>query len=86
MMETSSSFGEVSFLDKDDINGPGQEKYVKRTGDKSIDFALFKISQYSNSAELSDRIKFSKELEEILQQLGSRNSSSLNHVLQKYVT
>jgi HEAT repeat protein len=80
-----SSTTEESYLDKDDINGPGVEKYVKRTGDKSVDFALYKISQYSASTELSERIKFAKELEELALQLGSHNISSLFNVLTKLV-
>ncbi|OMJ92838.1 hypothetical protein SteCoe_4286 [Stentor coeruleus] len=79
----SSPSGEISFLDKDDISGPGRENYVKRTGDKSVDYALFKISQFSSSSEPSERIKFTKELEELSLQLGSRNLSSLIHVLHK---
>lgn len=81
----STPSGEISFLDKDDINGPGRENYVKRTGDKSVDYALFKISQFSSSSEPSERIKFTKELVELTLQLGSRNLSSLIHVLHKLV-
>ena len=77
--------GEDSFLDKDDINGPGAEKYLKRTGDKSVDYSLFKISQYCTSSEASERIKFAKELEELTLQLGPRNLSSLYGVLNKQV-
>jgi hypothetical protein len=83
---TSSGFNsEVSFLDKDDINGPGLERYKKRTGDKSVDFAFFKISQFSQSTELTDRIKFVKELDELLAQLGLHNLSSFSSFLSKLV-
>ena len=74
---------ETSSLDKDDINGPGLEKYIKRTGDKSVDYALYKISQYSNSSEIAERVKFTKELDELALQLGYRNISSLHNVIKK---
>jgi hypothetical protein len=76
---------DFSFLDKDDINGPGSQKYVKRTGDKSIDYAYFKIGQYSSSNDVSERIKFTKELKELALQLGTRNLPSLTNVINKLV-
>ena len=83
---SSSPLGEESYLLKDDINGPGLEKYIKRTGDKSVDYALYKISQFSLSNEISDRLKFTKELEELSLQLGIRNVSSLYQILDKLVS
>ena len=74
---------EISYLDKDDINGPGLQKYIKRTGDTSVDFALYKISQFSASSELSERLRFTKDLAELALQLGVRNLSSLGSVIKK---
>lgn len=78
-----STSTETSYLDKDDINGPGLQKYMRRTGDTSVDYALFKIAQYSSSNELSERMKFTKELDELALQLGLRNISSLHNVVKK---
>ena len=77
--------GEISYLDKDDINGPGLQKYIKRTGDTSVDFALYKISQFSASGELSERLRFAKELDELALQLGVRNLPSLSNVVKRLV-
>lgn len=76
---------DFSFLDKDDINGPGSQKYVRRTGDKSVDYSLFKIAQYSGSTDVSERIKFTKELKELALQLGKRNIPTLKQVIKRLV-
>lgn len=76
----------ISFLDKDDINGPGQCIFPRKTGDVSIDFAFYKISQFSQSSEKSDRIKFAKELDDLLVMLGPNNFSPLLSSLDKLVT
>lgn len=76
---------DFSFLDKDDINGPGSQKYVRRTGDKSVDYSLYKIAQYSGSTDVAERIKFTKELRELTLQLGNRNIPTLTHVINKLV-
>lgn len=75
----------ISFLDKDDINGPGQCLFPKKTGDTSIDFAFYKISQFSQSSEKSDRLKFVKELDDLLEMLGPNNLSPLFSALEKLV-
>jgi len=76
----------ISFLDKDDINGPSQCLFPKKTGDISIDFALYKISQFSQSSEKSERIKFAKDLDDLLVMLGPNNLSPLLSSLEKLVT
>lgn len=99
--------GEGSFLDKDDINGPGypmnpeapdpndpqanppitsNSNFMRRTGDRSIDFALYKISQFSLSPDLAERLKFVKELDELSLQLGAFNATHIFSILQKLVT
>lgn len=76
----------ISFLDKDDISGPGHANYIKRTGDRSVDYALFKISTYSTSTESLERLKFVRDLEELTLLLGPTSIPTLSHVLQTLVT
>jgi hypothetical protein len=75
----------ISYLDKDDINGPGLCHFLKKTGDRSIDYAIFKISSYIQSSEQSERVKFSKDLEDLMQMLGSSNLNYLFSSLEKLV-
>jgi hypothetical protein len=75
----------ISYLNKDDINGPGLSQFQKKTGDRSIDFAIYKISTYIQSSDLSERVKFTKELEELIQMLGPSNMSYLYSSLEKLV-
>ncbi|OMJ83774.1 hypothetical protein SteCoe_15253 [Stentor coeruleus] len=58
---------------------------MRKTGDKSIDFALYKISQFSLSPDLSERVKFTKELDDLALQLGAFNAVHIFSILQKLV-
>lgn len=58
---------------------------MRKTGDKSIDFALYKISHFSLSPDLSERVKFTKELDELALQLGAFNAVHIFSILQKLV-
>ncbi|CAG9333417.1 unnamed protein product [Blepharisma stoltei] len=74
-----------SALDQDDWNGPGVVNFPRSTGDLSIDFALFKISQYAISTSISDRIKFTRNLPELLQQLGKSSKDSAFNVFSQII-
>ena len=68
-------------LDLDDLNGPGSCRFPKKTGDLSVDFALFKISVYASAGTLADRVKFTMQLGELAQQLGRGKAENLAPVL-----
>lgn len=74
-----------SALDQDDLNGPGLGKFPRKTGDLSTDFALFKITQYAISSSITERIKFTRGLTEILLQLGKSSKEALFGIFDKIV-
>ncbi|CAG9329754.1 unnamed protein product [Blepharisma stoltei] len=76
---------EGSALDNDDLNGPGSISFPRKTGDLSTDFALFKITQYVISTSISDRIKFTRNLPELLQQLGKSSKEFAFNLFRKVI-
>jgi len=74
-----------SYLDLDDINGPGLRTYKKTSAFSSVDFALFKIQGYSLSESASDRKKFVVELPNTIEDLGAIAYQYLDPVLTSIV-
>ena len=75
-----------SLLDKDDINGPGKGTFARSENGFSVDYALFKISLYQNIENTSDRIKFIKDIDVLILQLGKLHCKSLIRVFKTMVT
>ena len=61
-----------SYLDVDDLNGIGKGNVPERTGNKAIDFALFKINLFAVSENTSDRKNFIKDLVDTFRELGPK--------------
>ena len=74
-----------SYLDQDDLNGPGAWNFPQKTGDPTMDFALFKISRFQDSETVTERRQFAKELAQTARELGSRAHEFLPNVLTRLV-
>jgi hypothetical protein len=74
-----------SYLDIDDINGPGLRTYKKISAFSSVDFALFKIQGFSLSESPSDRKKFVIELPNTIEDLGQAAYQYLDPILTSIV-
>jgi len=66
-----------SYLDIPDFNGPGNGDFPNKTGNSSLDFALFKISLFNSTESTEDIVNFIRNSEETLKELGSDGPSSL---------
>jgi len=74
-----------SYLDQDDLNGPGAWNFPQKTGDPTMDFALFKISRFQDSETVTERRQFAKELAQTARELGNRAHEFLPNVLSRLV-
>ena len=61
-----------SYLDQDDLNGPGAWNFPQKTGDPTVDFALFKITRFKDSDTVTERRQFAKEITQTARELGNR--------------
>lgn len=75
-----------SYLDVDDMNGPGLRTYKKLSEFASVDFALFKIQTYCLCESPFDRKKFVGELPSTIEELGQTASLYLEPLLNSIVT
>jgi|688.fasta_scaffold1079468_2 hypothetical protein len=66
-----------SYLDIDDMNGPGLCKFPKLNGNPEIDFALFKINRYAHCDKVAERLLFVREL--------PRTARELCHLAEDYI-
>ena len=74
-----------SYLDLDDVYGPGLQNYKKITKIPSCDFALYKISSYALCDIASDRRKFVSELPSTIEELGVNSIEYIEPLLQSIV-
>jgi hypothetical protein len=77
--------GNKSLLDTDDLNGPGILEFPRLSGDLAMDYALFKITKYSESESPYEHKQFARGLAETAQQLGPRAAEYLTPLLQSLV-
>jgi hypothetical protein len=73
----NESFNFPSLLDKDDINGLGQGSFPRSTKSYSVDFAVYKISIFSSLESANDKIKFIKDIDLVILQLGKQEIKPL---------
>ena len=79
------SFLYPSLLEKDDISGPGKGDFPRSSKGYSVDYALYKISLYSNIDSTGDKIKFIKDLDSLILQLGQKDSNVLFRLFTRIV-
>lgn len=75
-----------SYLDVDDLNGPGLRTYKKISSLPSVDYALFKINSYALSDSPSDRQRFVSELPNTIEELGPSAAGYIDPLLTSIVT
>ena len=74
-----------SLLDKDDMNGPSKGNFPRSSRSLATDYALFKISLFDSSENVNDKLKFVKDLDSLVIQLGSKDLPALFPVLKTIV-
>ena len=65
-----------SLLDKDDLNGPSVGNFPRSTS-FAIDYGLYKISIYYSLENVNDKIKFIKDIDSLILQLGKNRKNEI---------
>lgn len=65
-----------SLLDKDDLNGPSVGNFPRSTS-FAIDYGLYKISIYYSLENVNDKIKFIKDIDSLILQLGKNRKDEI---------
>lgn len=79
-----------SLLDKDDLSGPSKGKFPRSDKGLSVDYALFKISIYMTIENLNEKMKYIKDIDVLINQLGKNNPEMLfnlfNNIINDKIT
>ena len=74
-----------SLLDKDDLNGPSLGNFQRTSRGYSVDYAYYKISLFSNIEGANEKIRFIKDLDSLILQLGKQECNVLFPIFRNMV-